>query len=134
MWTAMSHVVTILIGSGVLAMAWSFAQLGWVGSPVVLVFFFGLTYYTSTLLADCYRHPDPVTGAINKEYIEAVGCYLGMKHQIANLIVIIIISATLIIFVKFQLQGNVAYSGVAACNTSIFGQPCWVTPSRQATA
>jgi hypothetical protein len=23
---------------------------------------------------------------------------------------------------------------VAACNTSIFGQPCWVTPSRQATA
>jgi hypothetical protein len=87
----MSHVVTILIGSGVLAMAWSFAQLGWVGSPVVLVFFFGLTYYTSTLLADCYRHPDPVTGAINKEYIEAVGCYLGMKHQIANLIVIIII-------------------------------------------
>uniref|UniRef100_A0ACD5T6V6 Uncharacterized protein n=1 Tax=Avena sativa TaxID=4498 RepID=A0ACD5T6V6_AVESA len=78
-WTAMSHVVTILIGSGILAMAWSFAQLGWIYSPIALFVFCGVTYYSSTLLADCYRYPDPVTGVPNKEYIDAVRCYLGPR-------------------------------------------------------
>uniref|UniRef100_A0A453Q0E6 Amino acid transporter transmembrane domain-containing protein n=1 Tax=Aegilops tauschii subsp. strangulata TaxID=200361 RepID=A0A453Q0E6_AEGTS len=33
--TAIWHVITILLGSGVLALAWSFAQLGWVAGPIV---------------------------------------------------------------------------------------------------
>jgi len=70
--------VAAVVGSGVLALAWTVAQLGWVVGPLVLVGFSCVTYYTSALLADCYRYPDPVDGAVNREYIDAVRCYLGM--------------------------------------------------------
>ncbi|KAL6880561.1 hypothetical protein ACP4OV_012126 [Aristida adscensionis] len=78
-WTATAHIVTVMIGSGVLALAWTFAQLGWVAGPAALLAFAGVTYYTSALLADCYRHPDPLTGAPNSEFIDAVRCYLGPR-------------------------------------------------------
>ncbi|XP_002974163.2 amino acid permease 3 isoform X1 [Selaginella moellendorffii] len=76
-WTASAHVITAVIGSGVLSLAWSMAQLGWaVGPPVLLAFAF-VTYYTSILLADCYRSPDPVTGKRNHTYQDAVAVTLG---------------------------------------------------------
>ena len=80
-WTATSHIVAAVVGSGVLALAWTVAQLGWVVGPLVLVGFSCVTYYTSALLADCYRYPDPVDGAVNREYIDAVRCYLGTHAQ-----------------------------------------------------
>jgi amino acid permease len=76
-WTATSHIVAAVVGSGVLALAWTVAQLGWAVGPLVLLGFSGVTYYTSTLLANCYRYPDPVSGSVNREYIDAVRCYLG---------------------------------------------------------
>ncbi|KAK1276691.1 Amino acid permease 6 [Acorus gramineus] len=75
-WTAMAHVVTAVIGSGVLALAWSVAQMGWIVGPAMLVGFAWVTYYTSTLLADCYRSPN---GARNYTYMDAVRSYLGPK-------------------------------------------------------
>ena len=80
MWTATSHIVAAVVGSGVLALAWTVAQLGWAVGPLVLVGFSCVTYYTSAMLADCYRYPDPVGGAVNREYIDAVRCYLGRKN------------------------------------------------------
>eukprot|EP01018_Ginkgo_biloba_P023744 Gb_30499 [translate_table: standard] len=71
-WTASAHVITAVIGSGVLSLAWSVAQLGWLLGPLVLLAFSFVTYYTSILLADCYRSPDPVTGRRNHTYMEAV--------------------------------------------------------------
>ncbi|CAN0879469.1 Amino acid permease 1 [Linum grandiflorum] len=61
--TASAHVITAVIGSGVLTLAWAIAQLGWV------------TWYTSTLLADSYRSPD--TGDRNPTYMDAVRASLG---------------------------------------------------------
>lgn len=58
-------------------MAWANAQLGWVAGPAVLMAFSCITYFTSTLLADCYRAPDPVTGKRNYTYMEVVKSYLG---------------------------------------------------------
>ncbi|ONM33799.1 Amino acid permease 6 [Zea mays] len=76
-WTATSHIVAVVAGSGVLALPWTVAQLGWVLGPLVLVGFSCVTYYTSALLADCYRYPDPVHGAVvNRQYVDAVRCYL----------------------------------------------------------
>ncbi|KAK1288355.1 Amino acid permease 6 [Acorus calamus] len=75
-WTATAHVVTAVIGSGVLALAWSVAQMGWIVGPAMLVGFAWVTYYTSTLLADCYRSPN---GARNYTYMDAVRSYLGPK-------------------------------------------------------
>jgi hypothetical protein len=71
-WTASSHIITAVIGSGVLSLAWSIAQLGWVAGPVVMLLFAFVTYYTATLLAQCYRTGHPETGKRNYTYMDAV--------------------------------------------------------------
>ncbi|CAA7021777.1 unnamed protein product [Microthlaspi erraticum] len=75
--TGSAHIITAVIGSGVLSLAWAIAQLGWVAGPAVLMAFSLITYFTSTMLADCYRFPDPVTGKRNYTYMEVVRSYLG---------------------------------------------------------
>ncbi|XP_027941736.1 amino acid permease 3-like [Vigna unguiculata] len=76
-WTASAHIITAVIGSGVLSLAWAIAQLGWVAGPAVMVLFSGVTYYTSILLAACYRTGDQLTGRRNYTYTQAVRSYLG---------------------------------------------------------
>lgn len=80
LWTATAHVVTAVIGAGVLALPWSVAQLGWVIGPAVLLAFAWVTYYTAILLCDCYRYPDKSTGRRNSNYMEAVSSILGTTH------------------------------------------------------
>ncbi|GER37721.1 amino acid transporter [Striga asiatica] len=76
-WTASAHIITAVIGSGVLSLAWATAQLGWVAGPIMLFIFSFVTYYTSTLLAACYRSGDPVNGKRNYTYTDAVRANLG---------------------------------------------------------
>ncbi|RWR78245.1 amino acid permease 8-like protein [Cinnamomum micranthum f. kanehirae] len=63
--------------SGVLSLAWAIAQLGWIAGPATLFIFSFITFFTSTLLADCYRSPDPVYGKRNYTYKDAVRANLG---------------------------------------------------------
>nr|XP_043614874.1 amino acid permease 6-like isoform X2 [Erigeron canadensis] len=77
--TASAHIITAVIGSGVLSLAWAIAQLGWIAGPAVLMTFSFITYFTSTLLADAYRAPDPVTGKRNYTYMDVVQASLGGK-------------------------------------------------------
>ncbi|GLT56919.1 hypothetical protein SLA2020_299310 [Shorea laevis] len=72
-----AHIITAVIGSGVLSLAWATAQLGWVAGPTVMLLFSLVTYYTSTLLAACYRSGDPVTEERNYTYMDAVRSNLG---------------------------------------------------------
>ncbi|MED6217941.1 Amino acid permease 6 [Stylosanthes scabra] len=84
--TASAHIITAVIGSGVLSLAWAIAQMGWVAGPAVLFAFSFITYFTSTLLADCYRSPDPVHGKRNHSYSEVVKSVLGgKKFQLCGL-------------------------------------------------
>lgn len=76
-WTAASHIITAVIGSGVLSLAWAIAQLGWVVGPIVLILFAFANLYSSNLLAQCYRTGDPVTGHRNYTYTDAVKSNLG---------------------------------------------------------
>uniref|UniRef100_A0ACD5V5D7 Uncharacterized protein n=1 Tax=Avena sativa TaxID=4498 RepID=A0ACD5V5D7_AVESA len=76
-WTASAHIITTVLGSGVLSLAWGVAQLGWVGGPAVMTLFAAVIYYTSALLADCYRSGDPVSGPRNRTYMAAVRATLG---------------------------------------------------------
>ncbi|XP_076923481.1 amino acid permease 6-like isoform X2 [Bidens hawaiensis] len=78
--TASAHIITAVIGSGVLSLAWAIAQLGWVVGPVVLMAFSFITYFTSTLLADAYRTLDPVSGKRNYTYMEVVHANLGGSY------------------------------------------------------
>ncbi|KAJ6419364.1 hypothetical protein OIU84_029469 [Salix udensis] len=77
LFTASAHIITAVIGSGVLSLAWAIAQLGWVAGPAVMVLFSLVTYYTSSLLTDCYRAGDPDTGKRNYTYMDAVRSILG---------------------------------------------------------
>ncbi|XP_034890741.1 amino acid permease 8 [Populus alba] len=76
-WTASAHIITAIIGSGVLSLAWGMAQLGWIAGIGILLTFSVITYYTSSLLADCYRYPKSVSGKRNYTYMAAVNAYLG---------------------------------------------------------
>uniref|UniRef100_A0A0E0MDF8 Amino acid transporter transmembrane domain-containing protein n=1 Tax=Oryza punctata TaxID=4537 RepID=A0A0E0MDF8_ORYPU len=76
-WTAAAHIITAVIGSGVLSLAWAIAQLGWVVGPAVMLLFAAVIYFTSNLLADCYRTGDPATGRRNYTYMDAVKANLG---------------------------------------------------------
>ncbi|CAD6254358.1 unnamed protein product [Miscanthus lutarioriparius] len=76
-WTASAHIITAVIGSGVLSLAWAIAQLGWAAGPAVMLLFAVVIYYTSTLLAECYRSGDPVAGKRNYTYMDAVRASLG---------------------------------------------------------
>ncbi|OEL17634.1 Amino acid permease 3 [Dichanthelium oligosanthes] len=85
MWTASAHIITAVIRSGVLSLAWAIAQLGWVAGPAVMLLFSFVTYYTSALLADCYRSGDECTGKRNCTYMDAVNANLsGIKVQICG--------------------------------------------------
>ncbi|CAA2975183.1 amino acid permease 6-like [Olea europaea subsp. europaea] len=84
--TASAHIITAVIGSGVLSLAWAIAQLGWVAGPAVLLAFSFITYFTSTLLADSYRSPGPVNGSRNYTYMDVVRSHLGgVKVQLCGL-------------------------------------------------
>ncbi|KAI3990372.1 hypothetical protein MKX01_029741 [Papaver californicum] len=84
--TASAHIITAVIGSGVLSLAWAIAQLGWIAGPVCLLAFSVITWFTSILLAECYRSPDPITGQRNYTYMDAVRANLGgVKIQLCGI-------------------------------------------------
>lgn len=76
-WSAFVHAFTAAIGSAILALPWSLAQLGWIVGTSVLIIFPLISYYTSSKLCDCYRAPDPVLGTRNNTYMDAVKSLLG---------------------------------------------------------
>ncbi|KAJ3679707.1 hypothetical protein LUZ60_017718 [Juncus effusus] len=83
-WTAVAHIITAVIGSGVLSLSWSVAQLGWLAGPTTLLFFAVITVVQSSLFADSYRSPDPEDGPIrNRSYIDAVRRNLGEKSGLS---------------------------------------------------
>ena len=75
--TASAHIITAVIGSGVLSLSWALAQLGWIAGIIALLIFSLITLLTCILLTDCYRSPDPITGRRNYNYMEAVKNNLG---------------------------------------------------------
>lgn len=81
LWTAIAHIITGVIGSGVLSLAWSMAQLGWIAGPLTMVCFAVVTLVATFLICNCYRSPDPEYGpGRNRSYLEAVYMNLGKKN------------------------------------------------------
>ncbi|KAH9307794.1 hypothetical protein KI387_035705, partial [Taxus chinensis] len=72
-----AHIITEVIESGILSLAWAISQLRWIVGPAAMIAFSFVTYYTSCLLANCYRSPHPVTGKRNYTYMDAVKSNLG---------------------------------------------------------
>lgn len=81
-WTAVAHIITGVIGAGVLSVAWSVAQLGWIGGPICMILFAAVTLLSTFLICDLYRYPDPEHGPLRiKSFMDAVKLYLGEKQQ-----------------------------------------------------
>lgn len=78
--TASIHIVTVVVGAGVLALAWAMAQLGWIPGLATMIIFACISIYTYNLVADCYRYPDPINGKRNYTYMQAVDAYLGIAN------------------------------------------------------
>lgn len=76
--TATTHIITVVIGAGVLALAWAMAQLGWIAGIFSVLLFASISLFTYNLVADCYRFPDPINGKRNYTYMQAVKVYLGI--------------------------------------------------------
>uniref|UniRef100_A0A804M8X8 Amino acid transporter transmembrane domain-containing protein n=1 Tax=Zea mays TaxID=4577 RepID=A0A804M8X8_MAIZE len=84
LWTCFAHIITAVIGCGVLALSWSVAQLGWVGGPVAMLCFAFVTYLSAFLLSHCYRSPASDDGSLKRQrnytYMDAVRTHLGEKR------------------------------------------------------
>lgn len=74
----MAHLITPVIGSGVLSVAWAVAQLGWIAGTGSIILFSLISLFTCYLLSDCYRCLK--TGKRNYSYMDAVKSNLGKKH------------------------------------------------------
>lgn len=117
MWTASAHIITAVIGSGVLSLAWSIAQLGWIAGPIAMIIFALVTYYTSSLLADCYRSGDPITGKRNYTYMEVVQANLGKLSSSDPLhFIVAVLSSSQYEF--FSEQVGLRSRSAAICSTS----------------
>lgn len=80
-WTAVAHIVTGVIGSGVLSLAWSIAQIGWIAGPLAIILFASVTLLSAFLLSDTYRSPDPELGPRrSSSYLDAVNIHKGEKN------------------------------------------------------
>ncbi|XP_054819061.1 probable amino acid permease 7 [Prosopis cineraria] len=75
--SAVAHIITAVIGAGVLSLAWSIAQLGWLAGPISILLFAVTTLISSFLLSDCYRFPHSHGSIRNSTYMHAVKLYLG---------------------------------------------------------
>ncbi|KAJ4835435.1 hypothetical protein Tsubulata_032946 [Turnera subulata] len=68
--------------TGVLSLAWSIAQLGWVAGPMCMLAFAAITIASTYLLSDCYRYPHPEYGLIRcRSYMDAVRLCLGERSR-----------------------------------------------------
>ncbi|XVE80631.1 hypothetical protein DITRI_Ditri14bG0154800 [Diplodiscus trichospermus] len=80
-WTAVAHIITGVIGAGVLSLAWSIAQLGWIAGPLAMLLFASITFISSVLLCYCHATPHPLLGSFrNRSYIQAVDANLGRRN------------------------------------------------------
>ncbi|KAI7731190.1 hypothetical protein M8C21_030261 [Ambrosia artemisiifolia] len=116
LWSSIAHIITAVIGSGVLSLAWSVSRLGWIGGPVALLFFAIVTYVSSSLLSDCYRSPDPVTGARNRSFADAVRVILGEKQALL---------CGILQFVNFYGTGVAYVVTTATCMSAIQRSNCY---------
>ncbi|XP_019194331.1 PREDICTED: probable amino acid permease 7 [Ipomoea nil] len=76
--SAVAHIIAAVIGAGVLSLAWSTAQLGWIAGPVALLCFAVVTYISVSLISQCYMSP---SGHRNPTYMDAVRFNLGRRHR-----------------------------------------------------
>ncbi|VFQ90546.1 unnamed protein product [Cuscuta campestris] len=77
-WTALAHIITAVIGSGVLSLAWSMSKLGWIAGPITMLCFAVVTLTSALLLSNCHRSTDSDLHT-HGSYLDAVCSVLGNR-------------------------------------------------------
>ena len=80
--TACGHIITAVIGAGVLSLPYAFANLGWVGGVLSLTVFYSVSLLMSLLLARSAE----VEGVRQRRYGDAVRVLLGRRYQVAAIV------------------------------------------------
>jgi len=122
-WTAVAHIVTGVIGSGVLSLAWSIAQLGWIGGPLTIVFFACITLLSSFLLSNTYRSPDPEHGPQrSSSYLDAVNLHKGnLQHFVFTIFFSLCTVLCCYLFLMIRDGGKAGGNhGVKTCSVVTF--------------
>ncbi|KAK3198976.1 hypothetical protein Dsin_022391 [Dipteronia sinensis] len=110
-WTAVAHIITGVVGSGVLSLAWSVAQLGWIAGHLAMLFLASITLTSSFLLCNCYRTPHPQHGpGRNRSYLEAVHMTLENGFVQGSLTGIRTSSAVEKMWLVSQALGDIAFA------------------------
>jgi amino acid permease len=78
-WTASGHIITAVIGAGVLALPYAMASLGWILGAICFVFFAWVTLFTAQLLADLYI----IDGVRQRTFPQMVRTVMGVPGMIA---------------------------------------------------
>ncbi|GMJ11601.1 amino acid permease 7 [Hibiscus trionum] len=125
-WTAIAHIITGVIGAGVLSLAWSIAQLGWIAGPITMLVFAAITFVSTCLLCDCYMYPDPEFGPNRlTSYMDAVLYYLGEKnHKVCGLIVMESLYGTTLAYVITAASSIKAIQRSNCYHREGHGAPC----------
>ncbi|OIW04274.1 hypothetical protein TanjilG_00834 [Lupinus angustifolius] len=76
-WSAVAHIVTGVIGSGVLSLAWSIAQLGWLAGSFSILIIASTTLFSSFLLSNTFLSSLPHT---TPSYLHLVHFNLGVRN------------------------------------------------------
>lgn len=79
LFTATSHIITAIIGAGVLGLSYSLAWMGWPAGIACICGFYAVTLLTSMLLAKTYE----VGGHKHRRYTDAVRDILGHRAEVA---------------------------------------------------
>lgn len=77
-WTACSHIITAVIGAGVLALPYAMASLGWILGVICFVLFAAITLYTAQLLADLYI----IDGVRQRTFTQMVQTTMGYQGMV----------------------------------------------------
>jgi hypothetical protein len=76
--TAACHLITAMVGAGILALPHSFSWLGWLGGPICLLFFFSVTLFCLLHLICAYH----VGSVRHHNYADAVLHLCGRRHAL----------------------------------------------------
>ncbi|KAM0044265.1 putative amino acid transporter, transmembrane domain-containing protein [Helianthus debilis subsp. tardiflorus] len=117
-WTALAHFIAGVIGSGVLSLAWSVAQLGWIAGPLCVVVIALFALVSAFLISDVYVYTNPSNGCTtrNHSFLQAVHNILGYKNGL--------VCGCLVFFSLFK-TGVVYVITSAICMRAIMHSNCF---------
>ncbi|WIA23496.1 hypothetical protein OEZ85_000240 [Tetradesmus obliquus] len=114
---ATGHIITTIIGAGVLGLPHSMAWLGWVGGCGALLLFYVITLWCMWMLADVYE----VKGRRHSRYKDAVASILGPR---AAVVLSVLQHATmLLVTLGYHIAGAESLAYIAGQACQMMGKP-----------